>query len=543
MQESRETPSGWQGNRDRRVTVGAALLLGMHAVLAWLMRPASIAAGNDDAVYLLLARALRQGHYRELFYLDAPVHSQYPPGYPALLALVGLPSQAFDWLVAVNIALSVAALGVLFLTLRTRSPGLALLALAVLAVNPALLDVASRLTSEPLYLLLTVLGLHALRGADVRNGRAGAFAIAAALTRSIGVTFVGAALLELVLRRRWKPVMVFGAASLVTVGVWIGWTVTAPQQYVGRSYIADATLLVREHRPPVDSSAGAPRRQDAALAYAKTMAFRIRYNVSSYLTRRIPTELSVPTVAGTPVDNMIWLLVIVAAGGAGLLVLFREWRAATLYLGAYAALLILWPFNLGRFLAPVLPFIVVALLAGAWRLGTLVSARLGAAAAAALAAILIVSGGAESAQAAARGVGCDRANPRGSAECFDAATRAWLGSLDQVPRLLPDTARLMTAKEGPFYFYTGRKVVPIYGLFALDSASIVAALEQGTATHLLLTHLKGDERTIERPIEGACRRFTFEGAWSETTLLLRLSPPGAGERDACDAIRRWRATW
>src|SRR5262245_59531221 len=68
--------------------VVAATMVMLHLVLAWLRRAPSLTTMNDDAYYILLARALRAFEYRELFIVGSPIHAQYPPAYPAVLALI-----------------------------------------------------------------------------------------------------------------------------------------------------------------------------------------------------------------------------------------------------------------------------------------------------------------------------------------------------------------------------------------------------------------------------------------------------------------------
>src|SRR6185369_15337826 len=62
-------------------------LLVLHVVLAWLTRAVAIGTGNDDATYVLLARSVRHFEYVDRHLVTMPVHAQYPPGYPAILAL------------------------------------------------------------------------------------------------------------------------------------------------------------------------------------------------------------------------------------------------------------------------------------------------------------------------------------------------------------------------------------------------------------------------------------------------------------------------
>ena len=70
-------------------SLAAAALVLLHAVLCWLARPAGILTGQDDVEYLVLGQALREGSYHLLFRVDAQLHAQYPPGYPAMIAVWG----------------------------------------------------------------------------------------------------------------------------------------------------------------------------------------------------------------------------------------------------------------------------------------------------------------------------------------------------------------------------------------------------------------------------------------------------------------------
>lgn len=238
--------------------IGAALLA-LHGILAWSVRVPAITAGNDDAVYLLLARALRSGRYVDLFYAGTPAHSQYPPMYPGFLALLGsVFGERLSVFLVANILLSILALALFFAVARRRDPRIALLALAVSVVNPILLAMAGALRSEPLCMALTALALWLVdRQKDTSRLRfgAGASALAAALTRSASVTLVAALALLWALRRQWRACAALLVGAALTIGPWLAWTMVAPQQVVGRSYIADATHVAPT---PPDSSVKPP---------------------------------------------------------------------------------------------------------------------------------------------------------------------------------------------------------------------------------------------------------------------------------------------
>lgn len=88
-------------------------LVGVHVVLGLLLYEPVLFTGGDNAGYMILGDAVRSGAgYRDLYRPEAPLHTKYPPGYPALLALVGLFGglQTFK---IVALACSAAAVGLI----------------------------------------------------------------------------------------------------------------------------------------------------------------------------------------------------------------------------------------------------------------------------------------------------------------------------------------------------------------------------------------------------------------------------------------------
>ena len=76
------------------------LLLIVHAAFAWIGRAPGIVTREDDARYLLRARALQAGTYQELWSPGLPAHHRYPPGYPDLLAVwMAIGGERFSWFI------------------------------------------------------------------------------------------------------------------------------------------------------------------------------------------------------------------------------------------------------------------------------------------------------------------------------------------------------------------------------------------------------------------------------------------------------------
>ncbi len=192
-----------------------AMLVVTHLVLAWLGRVPAITTGNDDALYTLLAQGLRSFHYADAHVLGSPAHAQYPPGYPAMLALwTSVAGSSLDAVLAFGMLCS--ALAILFaFDLTRRLVGIvpALAALACLAVNPALLNYAGRVASEAPFMMLvtaTAWAMVAVPEGPRRFVLVALLAILASMTRTIGVSLLGAVFLVWVMERRYRVAGAFG---------------------------------------------------------------------------------------------------------------------------------------------------------------------------------------------------------------------------------------------------------------------------------------------------------------------------------------------
>ena len=205
-------------------------LMALHLLVAGLGYTPVPHAGGDNTAYLALARSLLDhGQYLELWEPGRPPHTQYPPGFPMILAVawvLGLKSWAA--LKAMMMVITTAAVGVSYLWMRERAePAVALGLGLLLAVAPGLAAEGAWVLSDMPFWLVTVGGLLALE-----RGRAGwaiGLAFAALLIRTAGLPLVLAVAAWLALRRRWKAAAgVLGA--LAVIGVL--WSIRAPDPAV-----------------------------------------------------------------------------------------------------------------------------------------------------------------------------------------------------------------------------------------------------------------------------------------------------------------------
>ena len=513
----------------------AALLVG-HGLLAWQLRERGIYTFGDDAAYLLLSRALQAFSYREPYYVGNPVAARFPPGYPAFLALLTAPAGEHLGLISLGgILVSVVGLVFLFDVVRRRwSTELALLVTAAAAVNPALLANASKVMSETLYTTLTLASLWAAdRAVGQRDGRkrgiraavaAGALAIAAALTRSAGVTLVGALGMHWLVRRRYRWVMVFGAAATVTVGAWLVWTVVAPARQVRRSYVDDAVNI---------------RVGNGSLR--STLAERLKGNITTYGGQSIVTQLALPVTPRTRLDNVGWMVAIVALLTVGLISAWGRWNAVVWYLAAYGALLAIWAWAIERFLDPVFPLLIAMIVIGAAVASSVLARRYRSLAPVVV--VMVLAGFAlrEDARLVTRAVECDRAR-------VDCALPRELDFVDAVAYLAshsPPGARVIAPKAPTLYYHSKRQALYWDEVVSLPLDSLDGVLRQDSVSYIITTPVYSDGATVVRLSLRDCARLDLVRAFSPQTLLLAVRPEGAPpapESAACRALARAAST-
>jgi hypothetical protein len=533
--------------RSNRALVAALALISLHGALAWIAREPGVLTGQDDTEYILLAESLLDGGYNDLFRVDSPPHRTYPPVYPAALAAWGtFAGRGFDSLVALNVAVSAAALIVLFGVLRRlTSDALALTTVALLAINPELIRFAGGIRSEPLFMLLTLVALAALLPADAARGastRAAAAeprmrrseatwlaiaigaALLAALTRSVGVTVMAAIGLHWLLQKRWTLVAVPAGVATIAVAAWLAWTALGTDQFVGSSYMAELRLVWTG----TDWTGPLPGR---ALNWSRL-----------YLVHGLPTALALPTIPGTPVDNVVQLACFGAVGAVGLTVLLKRWRAAALWVIVYASFLAIWLFHVDRFVVPVAPLLVAAVLIGAHTTGRRVGQRAGVALPAAAALILGVGATLMTASLLRENAGCDRAGRYPDPACMSEDQRSYFDALRWIDANTPADAVFLTAKPGALYVYTGRRSIAFDRSAREPAPTFIESVRSAGAGWILLGSLHNQEPALlARRMKANCERLRVAAVFPPRTWLFRIDEGDMDEAGACDAIDAYAA--
>jgi hypothetical protein len=222
----------------RRWTVATLLAAGLGWYY-WLGLTSVAGLVNDDVVYLALAKALASGAgYRELCVPGEPWHVQYPPGYPALLALIWLVAPAFPANLLAFKALNIGfALMSTALTARFALEVLGLsrwqagVAAAGHALGAAVIIANDMTMSEPMFMGVLLL---ALLGLEARVAHAGpwtlrqvltvsALAVAPMAVRGIAFLLPLAVVAWLTVSRRYRAAAGVAAGCVALVAPWALW--------------------------------------------------------------------------------------------------------------------------------------------------------------------------------------------------------------------------------------------------------------------------------------------------------------------------------
>jgi 4-amino-4-deoxy-L-arabinose transferase-like glycosyltransferase len=518
-------------------TALAMVLLAVHGVLAWVTRISDIVT-HDESDYVLLGRALRHLRYVDVYSVGSPPHSHYPPGYPAFLALLSLAfGEHLDVYIAANIAASVISLWFVYLLIRTwTGPAGALLALAIAALNPSVIEYAGTPLTESPYMMFSVIavwaGVRASQVGDNHDGPdreglhwalvAGGAAILGTMVRSIGVAVMGAVFLDWLLARKFRRALSFLAAGALIVGSWFAWVAIAPGKVAAQSYVVDWTYRSR------------PRA-----SVASTLVERATQNVSTYLTDQLPSTIPQPGIPGTQIDNIINFILFVSAVAVGVFFLWKSARVVVLYLAIYAAELTVYAFGESRLLVPIMPLLLAVAVLGAIQLKQAsrwlrwVPAVLAGSIAAA-ACVRLTS----QAETALR---CDRRASTTSPTCHSTHDLGFFAAMRYMRDSLPSGAVVYTAENALTGYYTNLYAVHSRTIPSRDPKVVEAAFRAMGGRYILLSS-RNSTRAVRLDVWSArCADVTPVKEFPGGTLLLYLPPAQTPPPsvNACAAIARY----
>ncbi len=211
-----------RGAERATITIFFSVLAVVYA-MAWFL-PA-IGLDHDDATCLITARAIATGHGYMIESLPHPIpQTNFPPFFPAVLALFTLVSQHPQWLKLLPLACTA---GWLLLTRKLllkmgASRNGALLLVGLTAASPTVVFLSTNLLPQTLFALLVTAALLALL--EERALWAGILVGLATLTLTAGVPLIVACILTLVVRGRFRGALILAGIAMAISAPWFGWS-------------------------------------------------------------------------------------------------------------------------------------------------------------------------------------------------------------------------------------------------------------------------------------------------------------------------------
>lgn len=361
MNELRQAILGLSERRAAAIAGLLTLVLGLAT-----MTPDLIGVFFDDAIYVLVAKGIAEGHgyvYPQLPGMPPAIH--YPPVWPGLLALVWKLGPAFPdnigLLKAINpLMLALAAVGGTVVARRIFGLPAWAAALAVVAATMSIpMHVLTNvLLSEPLFIALLFPTIYVAERLRVEGGwrwalAAGALAGMLVLTRTIAGAFVAATGLVLLFDRRWRELAIYSVLVVVMLAPW--------QYFVWKHSPGFPDELRGSYGPYLEWLAAGYR--EGGLPFLRAV---VEKNITD--TWRFVGAILTPRLAGTPLRPLAAVLALLATAG-GLLASLQRPSTRILGLGTlgYLGIVLVWPFQVDRFIWAVWPLLLLFALEGVRR--------------------------------------------------------------------------------------------------------------------------------------------------------------------------------
>lgn len=514
----RATISILEPSTSQLIPVALAALVLAVAVLT--VTPWPVGAFEDDAIYTVLGKSLAEGQgYRLINLPGAPNATHFPPGYPALIAVLWRLWPAFpDNLVLLKFAnallLGVAAAGTYLFA--ERRLGLSRPASAITALGATLsvviLLLSGMVLSEPLFLALLLptllLAERAFESDRVSLAFMAGLALAIlALVRTLGLFAIPAALGLLLWRRRYASAaaLALGAALLlVPWQVWVAMHQHEVAPIIAGKYGSYTGWVAQGY---ID---GGPQFVWGVLARNARDLFR----VMSYL--HAPVDLLWPRIIA-----FVSLMALLLYGARNLA---RKAPVTVAFMALYFLVVMIWPFEPNRFLLglwPILALCVALGVSGVWRWRP-AAANVAAARYAALGLCLALA------------IGAGIYNGRGY-------TNSWWVNVQRQggERLKPivewvahNTAMsdvIATDHDPAVYLYTGRRAVPTSTWMVRERIHPLSAEEDVKAVRQLLHDLR-PEYYVPTSVIGLNTASSLARAKPPVLRYLGATPNGAAFR-------------
>jgi hypothetical protein len=443
----------------RFVICAVVIALLLAGAAFWGTNKQALGLFHDDGIYTVVAKSLSQGEgYRIISLPTAPPQTKYPFVYSYVLSWVWALSPNFPHniiaLKALNIAIIVGIFGASLVFYRRYFPAASMAAVVfalLVCTNPIIFTFTDYVISDLLFVLLALVALVicASDSADGASlGRIWVLAVVvglACLTRLAAAPLVLAGTIYSFMKRGWRGVACFIAIIALFIAPWLLWVARGPHP-------PDNSLFA--YYAAYDFNGAGTGAIGAWIEHHWTV---IRSN-AHYLVDTLDLLYLLPLLPGLA-------LFVVALMAIGIVKSVRRDELVnwSFFLSS-GALLLIWPFHPARYVAPLVPILILFLFRGSTRIEHWFGSRgqeslmrlLGKLAWVPLVLILILNGVWLSSFLLVR----DDRTTRGLYGSH--VPYGWQGfeeSFAWIREHTPPDARLATAYDPMYYLYTGRLAI------------------------------------------------------------------------------------
>jgi hypothetical protein len=341
--------TGWAAKHSRWLLIS---ILALFILISLLMFDPKPFVGGDNAAYVSLSKSLVQGKgLSEIWTPEGKAHTQYPFGFPLLLAPISLLKMPYVWYKLIpwlSGFLSLLAFGLL---IKDDKKILYILPLFLLAINPYFLEYTHWVLSElpfTIFVLLTFLFLQRWeeKGGYLWLSRVILSAVFANHIRSAGIALYLGIFIYLLFKRKFKASAVFIAGCIALT---LPWAMRNSHYGTSGGYLEQ--FLMRD-----------PYQPELGLLGIGGLFQRFFANIEIYFTSALPRMLF-PAADKWGLSGgliIIMLLTVIPAVTALIARIIKNPKGYDWFVLIYLGMSLLWPeaWSDIRFLLPLLPFLL-----------------------------------------------------------------------------------------------------------------------------------------------------------------------------------------
>lgn len=243
---------------------------------------------------------------------------------------------------------------------------------------------------------------------------------------------------------------------------------------------------------------------------------------------------ALPVSAETQLDNIAWAALTIGAMTIGLWPIARKVPALGLAVLAYAAILTVWPFSGMRLLLPFVAVFYVAVLAGTWRVASLLGRPVANGAFAAVFLLLFVS----AAVRAGPAIGCDGSVFSETPECVSDAELGLGRAIAWVGESVPDESVVMVRRGEVTHFYTDLPTVRLPGGGDLAVATTAEIMAERDPDYILAAGVyPGRRGALNTFLSDHCQQLRTVYRDGGHTYVFEVRAPAATDSgNACEDV-------